>query len=92
MQGGSRLAGTMNVEELAVIHFFGILELGNRRRVADAEAPNKTSLFSFGDDELPTRDELLTPAEQDALILTGKQPEDSAEERRFTYSLAFHAH
>jgi hypothetical protein len=79
------------VEELAVIHFFGILELGNRRRVADAEAPNKTSLFSFGD-ELPTRDELLTAAEQDALILTGKQPEDSAEERRFTYSLAFHAH
>ena len=91
MQGGLRLAGTINVEELAVIHFFGILELGNRRRVADAEAPNKTSLFSFGD-ELPTRDELLSPAEQDALILTGKQPEDSAEERRFTYSLAFHAH
>jgi hypothetical protein len=79
------------VEELEVIHFFGILELGHRRPVGDAEAPNKTSLFSFGE-ELPTRDELLSPAEQDALILNGKQPDDSAEERRFTYSLAFHAH
>lgn len=74
-----------------MIHFFGILELGNRRHVGDAEAPNKTSLFSFGE-ELATHSELLSPAEQDALILTGKQPEDAAEERRFTYSLAFHAH
>ena len=73
-----------------MIHFFGILELGSRRHVNDAEAPNKTSLFSFGDDTNP-RDELLSPAEQDVLILTGKQPEDSAEDRRFTYSLAFHS-
>lgn len=80
-----------------MIHFFGVLELGKRRPVGDAEAPNKTSLFSFGDeltshDELATRDELLSPAEQDALILTGKQHYDAAEERRFTYSLAFHSH
>ena len=73
-----------------MIHFFGILELGSRRHVNDAEAPNKTSLFSFGDDTNP-RDELLSPAEQDVLILTGKQPEDAAEDRRFTYSLAFHS-
>jgi hypothetical protein len=74
-----------------VIHFFGILELGKRRPVADAEAPNKTSLFSFGED-IATRDDLLSPAEQDALILTGKQPEDWGDDRRFTYSLAFHSH
>jgi hypothetical protein len=91
MQGGPRLAGTINVEELAVIHFFGILELGNRRHVSDAEAPNKTSLFSF-DTYSDTRDDILSAAEQDALILCGKQHEDSAEERRFTYSLAHHAH
>ena len=73
-----------------MIHFFGILELGSRRHVSDAEAPNKTSLFSFGDDS-DQHDELLSLAEQDVLILTGKQPIDAAEERRFTYSLAFHS-
>ena len=75
-----------------MIHFFGILELGSRRHVSDAEAPNKTSLFSFGDDnDNDQHDELLSPAEQDVLILTGKQPSDATEERRFTYSLAFHS-
>ena len=73
-----------------MIHFFGVLELGNRRHVSDAEAPNKTSLFSFGDHD-GRDDELLSPAEQDVLILTGKQPADGADERRFTYSLAFHS-
>ncbi len=69
-----------------MVHFFGIFELGSRHRVADAEAPNKTRFFAFGNDET------LSPAEQDALILTSKQPEDSAEERRFTYALAFPSH
>lgn len=73
-----------------MIHFFGILELGSRRHVRDAEAPNKTSLFSFGD-EGGQRDALLSPAEQDVLILTGKQPGENAEERRFTHSLALHS-
>ena len=73
-----------------MIHFFGILELGNRRAVADAEAPHKKNFFSL-DDTLPTQDELLSPAEQDALILTGKQPEDSVDDRRFAYSLALHS-
>ena len=73
-----------------MIHFFGILELGSRRHIRDAEAPNKTSLFSFGSDR-DQHDELLSTAEQDVLILTGKQPSDAAEERSFTHSLAFHS-
>ncbi|MEO8685628.1 MAG: hypothetical protein ABI414_12395 [Devosia sp.] len=73
-----------------MIHFFGVLELGSRRHINDAEAPNKTSLFSFGD-ESDQRDELLSPAEQDMLILTGKQPGENVDERRFTYSLALHS-
>ena len=66
-----------------MIHFFGVLELGRRRRVGASEAPNKTRLFSL-DDPIDSRDAILSPAEQDALILTCKQPDDAAEERRFT--------
>jgi hypothetical protein len=72
-----------------MIHFFGILDPGRRRRVATAEAPNKTSMFSL--DDADRRDAMLSPAEQDALILAGKLPEEAAEDRRFTFSLAFHS-
>ncbi|WP_375449882.1 hypothetical protein [uncultured Devosia sp.] len=73
-----------------MIHFFGILEPGARRHVSAAEAPNKTSFFTPAD-PIAGRDAALSPAELDALILNGKQPEDGAEDRRFTYSLALHS-
>lgn len=69
-----------------MVHFFGILEPGTRQAIHGAEAPLKKSFFSFAD-PAQRRDEVLSPAERDALILAGKLPEVDAEDRRFSYAV-----
>lgn len=64
-----------------MIHFFGILKPGTRQPIASAEAPLKKNFFSFAD-PAQRQDEVLSPAERDALILAGKLPEAEAEARR----------